>query len=1235
MVKEDTKLDFQLIANLSVDVIFQLTLKSEITYCSPSVEQMLGYKSEEVIGSNFHDFLNPTDISMATEAFQRLISGKIFVNFEFQLLHKDNSAVQVEISAAPVIAQGEVVSIQGICRDISELKQVKQEIRHSEERFRDFIEASPDGIALTDLDGTILLVNNYGATTLGYENKEELIGKNGFDILVSEDREQALKNVPHVLETGRLETTEYSLIKKDGSRFSVDMTVSLIKDAEDNPTSFMVVIRDISERIKMKKVIQESELQTRQIIDNIRDIVFTLSPEGNVTSLNPAFEKITRLTPNEIIGKPFISVIHPDNVSGALKALESILQGELPPTSEVLLKTKEGTYAVVEGRVAPQYDQGKIVGFFGVARDITQRKQAEKALRESEEMFRLLSEQSLMAICLIQDDQIKYVNQTFLELVGSPMEEILSWTSKEYLQFVHPDHRTFVQEQAHKKQIGESEGVVPQYSFRTILPSGEIKWLEVYSKTILYKGRPANFVTFTEITESKRMEEKLRESKERFRSFSDQSLMGICLIQDNKISYANQVFADIVEFPLEEILSWIKDDYLQLLHPTDRSFFREQGQKILAGEIEGVSPHQSFRLIVKSGKIKWIDVYTKNIMYKGSPADFITLIDITDRKQIQKELQESEEKHRYILENIRDIVFTLLSDGTISSLSPEFEKITGWTCDEWIGRPFVEIVHPDDISIEGFQATLSGESPPPYEGRIISKSGEIVIFEVKATPQIKEGKSIGYLGICRDITERKKAEEELIRTKKRLEYLLKSCPAVIYSCTPDGHFETTFMSENIKDILGHQADNFIKKPEFWEGNIHPEDRERAITSFREIAEKGYYSGAYRFKHKDSSYRWMLEEANLIHDDNGNPLEIVGFWTDITERKTVEEKFRSIFENTPIGMALTDLDFRFRKLNRAFCEMIGHSEQKLMDLSLYDITHPEDRRNDIKFAKNVAKNEKSIYQTRKRYLKKDEDPFWARTTLSHLHNDKGEPINYLVMIEDITARMQLEEGWKQQLLKYDVTDGNIYLVQENTPAFSQTVFVDLIEVGYMGFIISRTPERDYNISKKETVTFHQLTETKDNETLSKILEETPDKSVILIDRMDYLITNKGFENTMQFIYKLAETAYLKNSIVILSVDHVALEEKQLHILEKETKEIELRSLATLSEENLVIMRLIYQQNNLGIKPSYSDIGQELKISRPTARKRIKNLVTTGYLIDHKIGNSKVVELTEKGRFLFMR
>lgn len=1092
IVKEPTQADFRLLADISVDVIYQLNLEGDLTYCSPSVERMLGYTPEEVIGNNFSKFLSPTDISIATEAFQEVISGSIVENFEFQLLKKNQSFVPVEFSAIPVFSNGEINSVQGICRNISERKQVANEI------------------------------------------------------------------------------------------------LSL----------------------------KESELRNRQIIENIREIIFTLSAEGNITSLNPAFEKITGWSPNEFLDKPFTTMMHHDDIPGTLRAFDSISRGERPSTSEVRLKTKTGAYSFIEGKVTPQFEQGKIIGYFGIARDITERKQALEALRDSEEKFRLLSEQSFMAICLIQDHRVKYVNQAFVNLVGFSYEEVLSWTSTEYLRYVHPDDLAFVKEQGLKKQTGVTNGVVPHYSFRFITQTGDIRWVEVFSKTIESQGRPADFITF---------------------------------------------------------------------------------------------------------------------------------IDITERKQTEEKLLESEAQNRYILENIRDVIFTLLPDGTIASVSPEFEKITGWTRAEWIGRPFVEIVIPEDIPIttEGFEATISGEPPPPYEGRIKSKTGEILTFEVKATPQIEDGKIIAYLGTARDITLRKKTEE-------RLRAFMESSPDYSALLDPElNYIEVNkaglkVLRETKENVIGKNIleldplltetgryneylevirtgkplfiKDLVPRPKF--GDLHISlrafkvgdglgviatditelkqteealrDKEERLRSFMDAATDSFTlwdselnlvdidkTGLKRF-FKDESrdiiigrnildfagrssyieiYKDVLKTGNPFSGERPAPPSLFGnlilsvkafkvgdglgiITTDITKRKEMEdelreneEKFRSIFENAPIGMALTDLDFRFSKTNMVFCQMLGYSTHELAELSFPDITHPDYHRKDVEYNKKLERDEISTYQTDKRYLMKDGKLFWGRTTVSLLRDDKGAPSYYLAMIEDITALKQKEEELKSQLLKYNLIDGNVYLIKENIPALSQTVFVDLLKVGYRGFVISRTPEREHRQGIEGDFDILHLNEKSNSEEIHKFIENAPHKSVFLIDRLEYLFITKGFDNAIQLLYKWSDIAYLNNLIILLSVDVSTFKEEEISVLEKETKRIEPKFMTKVSEEFLQLLRFIYQQNNLGMKPSYSDIRVELKTSRPTVRKRIKRLATTGYLIESKKGNKKVLEITEKGRSLF--
>jgi PAS domain S-box-containing protein len=145
--------------------------------------------------------------------------------------------------------------------------------------------------------------------------------------------------------------------------------------------------------------------------------------------------------------------------------------------------------------------------------------------------------------------------------------------------------------------------------------------------------------------------------------------------------------------------------------------------------------------------------------------------DITERKQAEEAVRQSEGRYRALIETAPDVVYIISDQGEFTSLNPAFETITGWTCAEWLGKPFAPLLHPEDASlaVEMFQKVMRGDSPPPYELRILSKSGKYLVGEFTSTPYIKDGKVAGKLGIVRGITERKSAEKALRQGEMRLE----------------------------------------------------------------------------------------------------------------------------------------------------------------------------------------------------------------------------------------------------------------------------------------------------------------------------------------------------------------------------------------------------------------------------------------------------------------------------------
>ena len=159
-------------------------------------------------------------------------------------------------------------------------------------------------------------------------------------------------------------------------------------------------------------------------------------------------------------------------------------------------------------------------------------------LNETIEKFKIISEQSLIGIMIIQDGVFKYFNDRVVETTGYSAEEMKSWAPNEFSKIVHPEDREFVLEQARKKQVGDPD-VVNQYTYRIIRRNGEIRWREIFSKTIPYEGRPADLVITYDITDKVKAEQELKDSEEKFRTITEQSLIGITIIQDGLFKYFN------------------------------------------------------------------------------------------------------------------------------------------------------------------------------------------------------------------------------------------------------------------------------------------------------------------------------------------------------------------------------------------------------------------------------------------------------------------------------------------------------------------------------------------------------------------------------------------------------------------------------------------------------------------------------------------------------------------------
>ena len=283
-----------------------------------------------------------------------------------------------------------------------------------------------------------------------------------------------------------------------------------------------------------------------------------------------------------------------------------------------------------------------------------------------------------------------------------------------------------------------------------------------------------------------------------------------------------------------------------------------------------------------------------------------------------------------------------------------------------------------------------------------------------------------------EIAELKKSEKVLSNTKQTLEHLLSTSAAIIYRCDPFGDYPATFVTDNIREILGYEPDEFIKKPSFWSDRIHPDDAPRIFAELPNLFENSNHIHEYRFLHKNGSYRWMLDHLKLIKDAEGNHQDIIGSFIDITERKQIEEalresekRFRDLAEIIPHGIQEIDEKGIIIFSNPAHNKIHGYSVGELVGKSILDLAATEKDKEEMKEYLEYLVNEKpaptpwtGIDQT------KDGRLIDVQVDWDYKFDNEGNVIGFISVITDITEQERTKEALEKE--KRNLEETNIAL-----------------------------------------------------------------------------------------------------------------------------------------------------------------------------------------------------------------
>ena len=638
----------------------------------------------------------------------------------------------------------------------------RKEIR---ENYRNLFEHSLDLIYVSDLNGNFLDANDLTLIALGYE-REEIPNIKFLDLLETDELKIAYTALKEIIKTGKQsKRREYKIRAKDGNFIFVE-TYAMPLKRNGKMYAILGVGKNITDRKKAEQKLIDSEEMFRALYKEGPIATYTwkkLNDDFVFIDFNNTAEKITKGNVMNVLGHR-ASEMYKDRPD-ILEDLHISFNQKTNTTREMKYKfqfTGEEKYLLVKyGYVKPDL-------VIAQTEDITEKRVAEEKLRESELRYRNMINNLDVGFYQVSLDGILLThNPAYNEILGFEISENLRNTNVTDL-WQQPELR-----KEYLKQMLR-DNYARDYICHALKKNGEKIVLELNSHLIKdMQGNPLRIDgTFIDITEKFTLERELKESEEKFRTITEQSLMGIAILQDGKFKYVNQRFATIGGTTSEKMKDWGAGEFLNMVHPEDRQLIAEQARKKQIGENDVIN-HYQVRAFKKTGELIHGEVFSKTINYQGKPANFITIIDITDKIEAERKFLESEKKYRYLYENTPFSIVLINSKGEIVDSNPRTETLFGYTKADLIGKRFhkISVIHPDYLPtiIDLFKKFIKGERVHRIDLQMYRKDGSLVWANLQASLVQVENEYF-VQALFTDISKRKEAEflinEEIIKLKE-------------------------------------------------------------------------------------------------------------------------------------------------------------------------------------------------------------------------------------------------------------------------------------------------------------------------------------------------------------------------------------------------------------------------------------------------------------------------------------
>lgn len=491
---------------------------AHILEINPRFTELFGYLPEEAKGRGLNDLIVP---EVGKEEAVALTSQSLlgFINRETVRKDKSGTIIPVLISAAPITIEGEFKGCVISYRDITERKKIEEQLRESEEKFRGIAERSFDAIATVDLKGMVAYASPSVEKVLGYSAEEE-IGRSFLERFTPTQLSNVTQLFSDLVHGENLERKQLEMTKKDGTNAIVEINASPIM-MNGEVTGIQAVFRDITERKLMEQKIVESEERMKQLIEFAPDAIYSNDLNGIFLDGNKRAEELVGYRKEELIGKSLFEVglISEKSLQKVIELLEKNARGERTGPDEIELIRKDGTPTLAEISTMP-VKRGNSVEVLGIARDITERKRIENALRDSEEKYRLLFE-NVNDVVFSYDSTFKITSMSpsVEKALGYKPEELIGKSIKD-VNLMTPESMDSAISNAVRALSGGKLGAIV-YEF--IRKDGTIGWGEVNSSPLIRDGKVDGLIVVArDVTERKEMQEKLEEYSQQLETLVEQ-----------------------------------------------------------------------------------------------------------------------------------------------------------------------------------------------------------------------------------------------------------------------------------------------------------------------------------------------------------------------------------------------------------------------------------------------------------------------------------------------------------------------------------------------------------------------------------------------------------------------------------------------------------------------------------------------------------------------------------------